>query len=143
MHGAEHLLDRAREFAHALDACDYRKAAEFLSPNWRYDLAPGDTRLGPDDILANYRQCDEKARREFEDVAYSSEVAATSSRSVTLLFCDKLRARGRTHTFRCSQIVYFGQDDCIERIELREIAGERDRLNEFRRLAGVPEPHAE
>jgi hypothetical protein len=134
MRHAEHILERARQFARALDDCDYRIAASYLSATCRYDVGPGDSRIGPESIVASYQESDEKARREFDIVEYDSEVELSDSIGITLMFFDKLRKGGETHVFRCSQVVYFDDDEKIAKIELREIAGERDRLNEFRRL---------
>jgi hypothetical protein len=130
----KHLLEKARQFARALDECDYHTAASYLSANCRYDVGPGDSRIGPESIVASYRESDEKARREFDAIEYDSEVESSDSVGITLMFFDKLRKGGDSHVFRCSQVVYFDEDERIARIELHEIAGEREKLNEFRRL---------
>jgi hypothetical protein len=96
-------------------------------------LGPNDNRVGPESILASYRESDEKARREFDRVEYDSEVKSSDPSGITLMFLDKLCKSGEMHTFRCSQIVHFDDDEKIARIELREIAGESERLDEVRR----------
>jgi hypothetical protein len=130
------VIEKARQFAQALDACDYQAAAKYLAADCRYVLTPDGVYVGPDTILAKYRQSDEKARREFDSVEYSNEVSSTASGCAIVTFVDALRKCGAMHTYRCSQIVYFDEDEKINRIEHREIPGERKQLNEFRQSFG-------
>jgi hypothetical protein len=133
----EMLLEKARRFATALDACDYTAAAQFLAPNCRYVVSSDEIRVGPESICASYRENDERARREFDEVKYSSAPCAVDEGGIRLTFSDELQYGGATHTFRCSQMVYLGVDGKIDRIELQEIPGERDRLKKFCESRGI------
>jgi len=137
MQDAEYLYQKACRFATALDACDYAAAAEFLAPDCRYRLSDDDVRTGPEEILASYRESDARARREFDNVKYSSEATADESGGIRLVFTDELHCGGSVHVFRCSQIVYFGADGKIHRIEPLEIPGERERLKDFCQSHGI------
>jgi len=121
----------ASEFAAALDACDYAKAARFLAANCRYHISANDVRVGADDILQSYRDSDARARRSFDSVQCRSEAAVNEFGGIRLTFFDELLCDGSTHTFRCTQIVYFDGDQKIERIELFELPEERNLLKEF------------
>jgi hypothetical protein len=121
----------ARKFAEALDACDFARAARFLAADCQYFRPKADVLIGPDAILASYRESDVRARRHFDTVDYRSETAVDELGGVRLTFFDELCHEGAAHTFRCSQIVYFDEHQMIARIELAEIPGERERLREF------------
>jgi hypothetical protein len=133
----EKLIEVARRFADALDACSYTQAADFLSPECRYHVSADDVLVDPEAILASYHECDVKARRDFDQIKYRSEATADESGGVRLTFFDELRRGGATHTYSSTQIVYFDEQTRIDRIELREISGERDRLNCFCKSLGI------
>ena len=132
----DQIVRKAREFAKALDECDYQAARQYLAASCRYILTSDDTYVGCDAILAAYQASDEKARRQFDRITYSSDVSLAATGSATLTFVDELQKGDFSHTFRCSQIVYFDEDERIHRIEHREIPGELERLNDFRQSVG-------
>ena len=125
-------LELGRQFAAVLDACDYASAAEFLAGQCLYERPSRESLIGPRAICDSYRESDERARRDFDSVVYRSEVTADASGGIRIDFLDELGSGNAKHTFRCSQIVYFDDNEKIDRIVLVEIVGERDRLNAFR-----------
>ena len=127
------IRETARQFAKALDERDYQAGAQCLADNCRYALASDNTYVGRDAIIASYRESDEKADREFDRVTYSSDVSLGANGSAIVTFVDELQKCDATHTFRCLQIVYFGENERINRIEHCEIPGERERLTQFRK----------
>jgi hypothetical protein len=131
MNSVLQCLEMGKRFAAALDACDYREAAGLLAGGCHYERAGQETIFGPEAICDSYRESDLRARREFDSVTYDSEAEENSSGGVRLTFMDELRLGDATHTFRCSQIVYFDENQKIQRIVLAEIAGQRERLNAF------------
>jgi hypothetical protein len=124
-------IELGRQFAEALDVCDYVLAAEFLTDNCHYERPGQQSLIGPRAICNSYRESDERARHDFDSVVYRSEVTADESGGIRLNFFDELGSGNAKHTFRCSQIVYFDENEKIDRIVLVEIVGERDRLNAF------------
>jgi hypothetical protein len=126
-----------RQFAAALDACDYVRAAEFLADHCSYARRGQETLVGPSAICDSYRESDVRARRVFDTVKYRSEATEDAFGGVRLTFFDELESGSARHTFRCSQIAYFDENQKIERIELAEIAGENDRLSEFCAAHGI------
>lgn len=125
-------VEIARQFAAALDSCNYGKAAEFLSERCLYERPRNTALVGRQSICSSYRESDVRAKYEFDIVKYRSEATAEASGGVRLVFYDDLALGDATHTFRCSQIVYFDENQKIVRIVLEEIPGERERLDSFR-----------
>jgi hypothetical protein len=131
MEGAKQHVDLARQFAAALDKCDYPTAAAFLAKNCQYERPGQETLIGPEAICQSYDESDVNARSKFDSVIYHSQAEAAGPDGVRLTFFDELRVDDASYTFRCGQIVYFGEDQKINRIELAEIPSERERLNDF------------
>jgi hypothetical protein len=131
MENARQQVDLARQFAAALDSCDYACAAQFLAGDCQYERPGKGTLVGPISICESYAESDRQARRRFASVEYRSEADHVGSDRVRLTFFDEVRLGNASHTFRCGQIVYFGGDQKIIRIELDEIPGEREQLNDF------------
>jgi hypothetical protein len=131
MADATREVEVARQFAEALDACDYTRAARFLAAGCRYFRPSADVLIGRDAILASYQGSDARARRNFDTVDYRSETTPDELGVIRLTFFDELGCAGAVHTFRSSQIVYFDEHTMISRIELVEIPGERERLSAF------------
>jgi len=79
-------VEIARVFAETLDACDYARAAWFLAAGCRYIRPSAEVLIGPDAILASYRESDARARRSFDTVAYRSEATADELGGIRLTF---------------------------------------------------------
>jgi hypothetical protein len=137
LNDARQQVDSARRFAAALDKCDYARAAGYLTKSCQYERPGQELLIGPEVICQSYRECDFKARGKFDSVIYRSEAETAGSDRVRLMFFDELRVGNASHTFRCGQIVYFGEDQRIVRIELEEIPGERERLSNFCAATGI------
>jgi len=137
MDAASHRVELARQFAAALDECDYSRAEGLLADECRYQRPGRQSLIGPKAICDSYRDNDAKAQRDFDSVHYRSDAAVNETGGIRLTFFDELRRGSATHIFRCSQIVYFDEDQKISRIELVEFPGERERLNEFCATVGI------
>jgi hypothetical protein len=137
MNVVSHYIDLGRQFAGALDARDYARAAGFLAVDCRYERTGQETLFGPHAICDSYRQSDVRAQCAFDSVVYRSEASSDVTGGIRLTFFDELVSGVATHVFRCAQIVYFDENQKVERISLVEIVGERDRLNAFCAAHGI------
>jgi hypothetical protein len=137
MNVVPYCIELGRQFAGALDARDYARAAGFLADDCRYERPGQETLIGPHAICVSYRESDVWARHAFDSVAYFSEASSDASGGIRLTFLDELVSGVATHVFRCAQILYFDEYQRIERIALKEIVGERDRLNAFCAAHGI------
>jgi len=129
------MLRSAQRFAAALDAEDYELVLALLGPNCIYH-APEGLRIGPDAIVASYRQNGASARDRFEKIEYQSRVEAIGPAEALITFLDCLLLSGAWHEFRCRQRIRIGAEGLVEQIWHEEIPGERERLQQFEAGAG-------
>jgi hypothetical protein len=130
------VLNRARQFAAALDAERYEAARALLAPTCRYRTRTH-TLTGPDAIVDSYRANGLAARRLFDAVQYGSDVRAAGGASVRVVFADRLRKGRRTHVYRCQQTLRFDARGLITAITHEELPLERERLRAFCARSGV------
>jgi hypothetical protein len=130
------VLNRARQFASALDAERYEAVRALLAPTCRYQ-ARTHTLTGPDSIVESYRTNGQSARRLFDDVQYGSEVRPAGGASVRVVFADQLRKGGQTHVYRSQQTLRFDAQGLIAEITHEELPLERERLLAFCARCGV------
>jgi hypothetical protein len=123
-------LELARRFALALDDEDYDAARALLDDACEYTIRV-DAHHGADSIIASYRAAGEAARA-FDEVAYDSEVREGPDGWTIIRFSDDLRHAGRSHRYQCEQWVRIAGAR-ITRIDHRELPGERERLEAFKR----------
>ena len=124
-------LQLARAFAQALDAEDYQRAESLLAEGCVYDSPDGQLR-GAQAIVESYRVHSDRARKEFDEVRYDSQVGPVGPLEFQILYRDHLRTGNHDHTFQCAQRIRIGEAGKIVSISHEEIPGERARLNEFR-----------
>ncbi len=127
-------LEAAERFAIALDAEDFERVRTLLAPNCAYH-APEGLLIGPDAIVASYRQNAEAARGRFDQIEYTSSVELNSPAAAQIAFTDRVRLGGAWHEYRCRQRICVGAQGLIEEIRHDEIAGERERLEQFEATA--------
>ncbi len=127
-------LEAAERFAIALDAEDFERVRTLLAPNCAYH-APEGLLIGPDTIVASYRQNAEAARGRFDEIEYRSRVEPSSPAAARITFIDRVRIGGAWHEYHCRQRICVGAEGLIEEIRHDEIAGERERLEEFEATA--------
>jgi hypothetical protein len=127
-------LQAAERFASALDAEDFARVPTLLAPNCAYH-APEALLIGPDAIVASYRQNAEAARRRFDQIEYQSRVEPGSPAAALITFIDRVRIGGAWHEYRCRQRICVGAGGLIEEIRHDEIAGEKERLEQFETTA--------
>ena len=125
----------ARRFASALDRCDFAEAARYLAPDCRYQIGEA-VLVGPEAIIASYRESDEWGRSVLEHVVYESQVEESGDH-VTVTYIDRLSYHGETHEYRCRQHLWLDAPGRIVRILHEELPGERERLDEFLGKIGV------
>ena len=141
MSDKERALAAARAFADALDQNDFESAAAMLAPDCRYvqesALTSEGTLVGPDAILASYRWHDERSRRLFDRVEYSSDVEVLSDHSAVIRFMDMIEKSGQQHSYSCFQQLTFDDHWRIERIVQQDIPAEITAVKAFFERVGV------
>jgi hypothetical protein len=130
------ILESARRFAAALDAEDYEAVRASLGSGCVYD-APQGVLIGPEAIVASYRENADGARSRFAKIEYTSEVATAgpAPAEAVITFIDRVMLGGAWHEHRCRQHVRFGAGGLIEHIRHEELPGERERLQQFEAAA--------
>ncbi len=119
-----------RRFASALDRCDFAEAAGYLAPDCQYDV--GHERLvGPDAIIASYRESAEWGSRTLDQVIYESEVQQDADGSFTVLYIDRITQHGETIEYRSHQHLWLNDSGRVVRIVHEELPGEREALDAF------------
>ena len=128
-------LSSAKRFAAALDRCDFIEAGRYVAPDCHYQTGREEL-VGPDAILASYRDNAVWASHALEQVIYESEVEETSD-DFSVLFIDRIMHQGQTHEYRCRQHLSLNHGGQVVRIVHEELPGERERLNDFFGRHGV------
>jgi hypothetical protein len=129
------ILQSAQRFAAALDAEDYEGVRATLAADCMYH-APEGLQVGPDAIVASYRQNGASGRDRFEKIEYQSSVEGIGPAEALITFVDRVMLRGAWHQFRCRQRIRIGAGGLVEQIWHEEIPGERERLQQFEAGAG-------
>lgn len=119
----------ADQFAAALDKEDYEQARLWLAPDCLY-ASPTGSLIGPDKILDSYQSHGDAARGRFDSIDYRHRAQELEDGWIRIEFMDAVSANQRQHVFRCHQLVRV-VGELIEEIVHQEIAGERERLNQF------------
>ena len=127
----------AKRFANALDRCDYADAGRYLAPDCHYQAA-SEQLIGPEAILASYRENAEWGSRVLEHVIYASSVEKEEAGgSWGVLYSDRITQSGLTHEYHCRQRLMINLEGKIARIVHEELPGERERLDEFLSRCGI------
>lgn len=129
-------VDVVRRFAAALDGEAYGAAEALLDGACVYSIR-GETILGAGAIIGSYRGNGDTAARVFDEIAYGSEVRGGEDGWVVIRFWDRITHRGERLEHVCEQWVRVGVGGRIERIEHRDLPGERERLAAFRAGFGL------
>jgi hypothetical protein len=129
-------LSIARRFASALDRCDFDEAAQYVAPDGHYHLGEQEL-VGPDAIIASYRESAEWGRHVLDAVAYESDVTSNADGSFTVLYTDRITYHGDAHEYRSRQHLRFSDAGQVIRIVHEELPGERAALNAFFARHGV------
>jgi limonene-1,2-epoxide hydrolase len=130
------ILHAAQRFAAALDAEDYRAAHSALAADCVYH-APEGLLVGPDRIVASYREHAESARGRFETIEYESAVEAIGPAEAVITFIDRVMLAGAWHQFRCQQRIRIDAAGLVAEIRHEELLGERERLQKFEAGGGA------
>jgi hypothetical protein len=124
------ILESARRFAAALDGEDDEAVRARLAAGCVYE-APQGVLVGPEAIVASYRENTVAARGRFAKIEYTSEVAIAGPAEAVITFIDRVMRGGAWHTYRCRQHVRLDAAGLIEHIRHEELPGERERLQQF------------
>lgn len=127
-------LHAARRFAEALDRDDFESAAGLLSAHCVYEARAGRF-TGASAVVGSYREASDWVKCHLESVSYTSHVEAMDGAQAAVLFVDHIGHLGRSHTYRCRQILTIGPNGLIDKIQHMELPGEREALSGF--LASV------
>ena len=132
---ADEIIAIARHFAAALDRCDYEEAAHFISSECACSVGT-ETLVGPQAIIASYRESSDWGARVLDSVAYESSVRSVPV-GARVRFVDHITHRGQSHTYRCHQYLEFDAGGLITHILHEEILGEREALDAFFTRCGI------
>ena len=130
----------ATRFAVALDTEDYDALAELLSSDCEY-VARSGAFVGPDAIVASYREAGMWAKANIASVTYESTVRIVNEASAVVTFVDHLEDSGLRHSYRCEQSIEIRADGKVSRIVHIEIPGEREAVDAYLRQFGIS-PHS-
>jgi hypothetical protein len=129
----------AQRFASLLDGNDIAAVGCLLAENCEYKTRAG-TLVGRESILESYRETNDWAKANLHEVIYESRVIEVNVTSASVLFIDKLRHKGLSHTYECVQRVTLNQRRIIEHIEHIELPGRREALSAFLQSVGISRP---
>jgi hypothetical protein len=125
-------VDIATKLARALDAEDYDAARGLLDVACRYTGGPDGEIIGPQAIVDSYRNHGAQANESrFDEIIFSSEVAAGGPNRATITYLDRLRLGKRWHEHRCAQHVEVGPSGRIIAIQHQDLPGEVDALRQW------------
>lgn len=127
-------IEIVRRFAVALDEEDYVVARSVLSAACVYVFRER-TYEGPEAIVGSYEGNGEAAKA-FDEISYGSSVRVGEDGWIVIEFWDELVHRGERLRHVCEQWARVS-DGAIVRIEHRDLDGERERLEAFKKRAGV------
>jgi hypothetical protein len=130
------ILRTAQRLAAALDAEDYRASRGTLAPDCVYH-SPKGLLVGPDRIVASYREHAAAARGRFETIEYQSVVETSGPAEAVITFIDRVTLGGAQHQFRCQQRIRIDAAGLVAEIRHEEIPGEREKLQQFETDAGA------
>lgn len=133
------FMDVAKRFARSLDEEDYASAEQCLATTCKYQIA-GNTYIGPDAILASYRENGDWAARTLDGIRYESAVRPGEEGGAVVEFIDHLEHAGMTHTHRCEQHLQFEPGGLISTIRHIDLPGEREALARFFKAASLSPP---
>ena len=125
----------AQRFAGALDRCDFAEAQAYLSEDCHYQIGQ-ETLIGPEAIIASYRDSAEWGRRTLDQVVYESQVTQ-DEKGLSVLYVDRITHGGVTHEYHCRQHLWLNDAGKVERIVHEELPGEREKLDKFFADRGV------
>ena len=126
----------AERWAAALDADAFGELPAFLTEDCIYH-APNGAIVGPDAIVASYRESSEWAHDTFDAISWDSECAVDEDGRVRITFIDITDHRGDHHVYRCQQLVHFDETGLIDDIEHVSIEEEEQALAVFFDRVGV------
>ncbi len=125
-------VEIVRRFALSLDEEDYDAARALLSDGCVYVIR-GETYEGPEAIVATYEGNGEAAKS-FDEISYGSSVRGGEDGWIVIEFWDELVHRGEHLRHVCEQWARVDRG-VIVRIEHRDLEGERERLEAFKKWA--------
>lgn len=139
--GFEQNLERAREWASALDDDDFERLPGLMSPDCVY-LSPQGVLTGTDDIVGSYRSSSDWAHATFDSITWGSDMELEPEGTVLITFIDITDHGGEHHVYRCKQRIGFDEDARIEHIEHIAIPSEEATLAVFLERHGITRPRA-
>jgi len=128
-------LRSAQKFAVALDTHDYTALAGLLARECEY-VATGGTFIGPERIIAAYRNVAGWMKASFDKVSYRSSVRL-GAKGAVVTFVDDVERSGLPHVYTCEQELSFDAEGRIRRIVNVELPGEREAADAFLHKVGV------
>ena len=133
---SESILSVATAFALALDRDDFAAAEVCLARECVYE-SPDGVLEGPAAIIAAYRGNAESAVRDFDKIEYDSIVEPAGGNAARITYIDRITHQGKSHEYRCRQVVEVGDDGKIVHIKHEEIPGKREALRAFFDEVGI------
>jgi hypothetical protein len=102
---------------------------KYLSDDCSYEIGK-EVLVGPEAIIASYRESAEWGRRTLDQVVYESVVTQVEN-GLSVLYIDRITHGGATHEYRCRQHLWLNGAGKVIRIVHEELPGERERLDAF------------
>jgi GNAT superfamily N-acetyltransferase len=134
-HQARHLVllpdaAFAAGLARALDERRWTDVARFLDANCRMEHGQAVHRSGEASVDAWMRSAD-GGRRSFEHWSQERSVVELSAGRFTMKVATRLEVGVHRHVHRIEEVINLPSDRCVQRVQLREPPGERQRLQAF------------
>lgn len=129
----------AREFAACLDRREYDALRGLLADDCVYEFR-GTQIIGPDAIIATYRDATEWAFAAFDEIEFTSSVAPESEHAARITFIDRLTKNSHQHQHTCQQSVTVDDAGRITHIAHIDLPGEAESLHTFFNANNIQRP---
>lgn len=128
----------ALTFGTALDNDDYAKAKTVVAPDCTYDIGSAVLK-GPDQIIDSYEENMKKGKIKFDKLVWGKcKIVPVDDQKFEVHFSDHLTKNGKTHNYKCKQILTINEDGLIANIEHQEFPGEKEKLHSFYNSVDIP-----
>ena len=126
----------AKQFAEALDLDDFATAESLLASECVYEARAGEI-MGATAIVSSYREASAWAKDHLDSIQYASRVEDANESRAAVIFIDHITHQGKSHSYQCQQLLSFGANGNIVRIQHVELPGQREALNAFFATVGI------
>ena len=130
-------LNKAILFGQSLDNDDFKTTAGLLSSECIYFIG-ATTLVGPSEITGSYEQNMIEGRAKLDELEWGKScVEQINGTEFFVHFTDYLKHKEISHTHRCKQKLFFGENGYIIKIEHIHNEEEQKKLDDFYRKVGL------